>query len=53
MEDIKYVNLIETGVVVIEIRGAENGKLEAPVNNTFVRHTRLSWPLTHNRVCVS
>ena len=39
MEDIKYVNLIEIGLVVIEIRGAENGKLAVPVNNTLVCHT--------------
>ena len=49
MEGIKYVNLIEIGPVVIEIRGAENGKLAVPVNNTLCV-TRLSWPLTHNRV---
>ena len=39
MEGIKYVNLIEIGPVVIEIRGAENGKLAVPVNNTLVSHT--------------
>ena len=39
MEDIKYVNLIEISPVVIEIRGAENGKLAVPVNNTLVSHT--------------
>ena len=39
MEGIKYVNLIEIGPVVIEIRGAENGELAVPVNNTLVRHT--------------
>ena len=33
MEGIKYVNLIEIGPVVIEIRGAENGELAVPVNN--------------------
>ena len=46
MEGITYVNLIEIGAVVIEIRGAENGELAVPVNNTLV----LSWPLTHDRV---
>ena len=52
MEGIKYVNLIEIGPVVIEIRGAENGELAVPVNNTVVSHiTRLSWLLTHD--CVS
>ena len=39
MEDIKYVNLIEISLVVIEIRGAENGELAVPVNNTLVSHT--------------
>ena len=39
MEGIKYVNLIEIGPVVIEIRGVENGKLVVPVNNMLVRHT--------------
>ena len=39
MEGIKYVNLIEIGPVGIEIRGAENGELAVPVNNTLVSHT--------------
>ena len=39
MEDIKYVNLIKIGPVVIEIQGAENGELAVPVNNTLVSHT--------------
>ena len=39
MEGIQYVNLIEMGPVVIEIRGFENGELAVPVNNTLVRHT--------------
>ena len=39
IEDIKYVNLIKMDPVVIEIRGVENGKLVAPVNNTLVCHT--------------
>ena len=38
MEGIKYVNLIEIGSVVIEIRGAENGELAVPVNNTCESH---------------
>ena len=33
MEGIKYLNLIEISLVVIEIRGVENGKLAVPVNN--------------------
>ena len=39
MEGIKYVNMIEIGPVVIEIRGVENGELAVPVNNTLVHHT--------------
>ena len=39
MEGIKYVNLIEIGLVVIEIQGVENGELAVPVNNTLVHHT--------------
>ena len=39
MESIKYVNLIEIGSVVIEIRWAENSELAVPVNNTLLRHT--------------
>ena len=39
MEGIKYLNLIEIGPVVIEIRRVENGKLTVPVNNTLVCHT--------------
>ena len=39
MDGVTYVNLIEIGTVVIEIRGAENGELAVPVNNTLVRHT--------------
>ena len=39
MEGIKYMSLIEIGPVVIEIRGAENGELAVPVNNTLVSHT--------------
>ena len=38
MEGIKYVNLIEIGPVVTEIRGVKNGKLTVPVNNTLVCH---------------
>ena len=39
MEGIKYVNLTEIGLVVIEIRGVKNGELAFPVNNTLVCHT--------------
>ena len=38
MKGIKYVNLIEIGIVVIEIRGIENGELAVPVNNTLAHH---------------
>ena len=50
MECIKYVNLIEIGAVVIEIRGVENGDLAVPVNNTLVCHT--SFLATDTRPCV-
>ena len=50
MEDIKYVNLIEIGPVVIEIRGAENGELAVPVNNTLVSHT--AFLVADTRPCV-
>ena len=36
MEGIKYVNLIEIGPVVIEIRGVEYGELAVTVNITLV-----------------
>ena len=39
MEGIKYVNLIEIGQVVIEIRGVENGELAVLVNNILVHYT--------------
>ena len=39
MEGTKYVNLIEIGLVVIEIQRVENGKLVVPVNNRLVHHT--------------
>ena len=39
MEGIKYVNLIENGPVVIEIRGVENGELAVLVNNILVCYT--------------
>ena len=50
MEGIKYVNLIEIGPVVKEIRGAENGELAVPVNNTLVRH--MAFLATDTRPCV-
>ena len=36
MQGIKYVNLIEIGLVVIEMCVVENGDLAVPVNNTLV-----------------
>ena len=39
MQGIRYVNLIEIGSVVIEIRGVENSELVVPVNDTLVCHT--------------
>ena len=50
MEGIKYVNLIEIGPVVIEIRGVENGELAVPANNTLVRH--MAFLATDPRPCV-
>ena len=52
MEVIKYVyvNLIEIGSVVIEIRGVENGELVVPVNNTLVRYT--AFLAADTRLCV-
>ena len=50
MEGIKYVNLIEISPVVIEIRGAENGELAVPVNNTLVSHT--AFLAANTRPCV-
>ena len=38
IEGIKYGNLIEISLVVLEIRGLENGELAVPVNSTLVRH---------------
>ena len=50
MEGIIYINLIEIGSVVIEIRGVENGELAVPVNNTLVCHT--AFLATDTRPCV-
>ena len=50
MEVIKYVNLVEIGLVVIEIREVENGELPVPVNNTLVRHT--AFLATDTQPCV-
>ena len=41
IEGIKYVNLIEIGLVDLEIRGIENGELVVLVNNTLVCHMAL------------
>ena len=49
MEGIKYVNLIEIGPVVIEIRKVENCELAVPV----ITHSCVTWLsrlLTHDRV---
>ena len=32
----KYVNLVQTRLVVVEIQRVENGDLAVPVNNTLV-----------------
>ena len=68
MEDIKYVNLIEISLMVIEIWGVESSELAVPINNTLVRHTTFlaadTWPcvlilvrhmtflVTDTRVCI-
>ena len=51
MEGTKYyVNLIEIGPVVIKIQQVENDELVVPAQIIHVCTTRLSWPLTHDRV---
>ena len=50
MEDIKYVNLLEISLVVIEIWGVENGDLAVPVNNTFINDLCAACLLTHDHV---
>ena len=50
MEGIKYVNLIEIGTVVMEIRQGEYGYLAVPVNNPLVCHT--SFLAADTRLCV-
>ena len=50
MEDIKYVNSIKIGPVVIEIRQVTNGKLAVPVNNTLVFQT--AFLAADTRLCV-
>ena len=50
MEGIKYLNLIEIGPVVIEIRAVENSDLVVPVNNTLVHHTAFLATDTQPRV---
>ena len=44
------MNLIEIGLVVIEIRGVENTELAVPVNNTLVHHT--AFLVTDTQPCV-
>ena len=42
IEGIQYINVIEIGTVVIQIRGTKNSDLNVPVNNTLVHHTSFS-----------
>ena len=50
MEGMKYMSLIEIGLVVIEIRRVQNGELAVPVNNTLESHSFLGrW---HTTVCL-
>ena len=44
------MNLIEISLVVIEIRGVENGDLAVPVNNTLVCHMSFSAADTRRHV---
>ena len=39
MVGIKYVNLVQIGLVVIEIQGVDNGNLVIPVNHTLAFST--------------
>ena len=50
MEGIKYLNLIEIGLVVIKIQGAENGELAVSVNITLVSYT--AFLATDTQPCV-
>ena len=50
MKAIKYMNLIEIGPLVIEIRVVENSKLAVPVNNKLVCH--MAFLATETRLCV-
>ena len=50
IDDVKYINLIEIGPVVIEIQGVRNGKLAVPVNNTLVCHA--AFLAADTRLCV-
>ena len=59
MEDIKYVNLIEIGPVVIEIwgvenseLGVENSELAVSVDNTLVHHMAFLAPDTQPCVLI-
>ena len=46
IEGINYVNLIEIGPAVIEIRRVENSKLAFPVNNILMYHMAFLAPDT-------
>ena len=46
------MNLIEIGLVVIEIQGVENSELIAPVNNTLVHCTAFLTPDTQPCVLI-
>ena len=51
MEDIKnIINLVQVGLVVIEILGVENGNLTVPVNSTPMYS--ISILTTNTRSCV-
>ena len=44
------MNLIEIGLVVIDIREIENGELAVPINNTLVHH--MAFFTTDTQPCV-
>ena len=49
MNALKFINLVEIGKILFELREAEIGYLTGRINNTHGL-VRFSWPLTHDRV---
>ena len=48
----KYTNLVEIGLVVLEIRKAEFGNFMVPVNNALVCHTSFVFLAADTLLCV-